>query len=161
MRLILGGINGDYLRNITVNAASDTNEVIAAVAYATDETLLFEWCWTNNIRLTFYGRLDDDVAVSVPILQRFLSRRSDRYVCKLVKHHHAKVIWWRGVGIYIGSANLTGKAWNSNVEAGCFFPEEEITDEIAEDILHLFDILEKNSTPLERFPIRLHRILRR
>ena len=63
MRLILGGVNGDYLRNITVNAASDTNEVIAAVAYATDETLLFEWCWTNNIRLTFYGRLDDDVAV--------------------------------------------------------------------------------------------------
>ena len=50
--------------------------------------------------------------------------------------------------MYIGSANLSGPAWYSNVEAGCFFSEEETTDEMAGDVQELFDTLEANSTPL-------------
>jgi hypothetical protein len=148
MRLILNGINGHYLRNLTENCASQTEEVIAAVAYATDADILFEWCWKHNIPLRFYGRLDECVAVSVPILRKFLSRKSARFVCSLVQRHHAKVIWWRGIGVYIGSANLTDAAWHNNVEAGCFFPEEEITDEIAGDLLSLFATLQQHETPL-------------
>lgn len=148
MRLIMGGINGHYLRNITENCARDTEEVLAAVAYATDASLLFDWCWDNKIPLKFYGRLDDSVAVSVPILASFLSKKSPNFVCRLVQHHHAKVIWWRGVGTYIGSANLTGSAWYKNVEAGCFFSEEEITDEMGGDLLDLFATLDAHSTPL-------------
>lgn len=148
MRLIMGGINGHYLRNITLNCAPDTEEVLAAVAYATEGSLLFDWCWQNNIPLKFYGRLDDDVAVSVPILTDFLSKKSPNFVCRLVQHHHAKVIWWRGVGAYIGSANLTDRAWYKNVEAGCFFSEEEINDEMADDLLDLFRTLEESATPL-------------
>ena len=148
MRLIMGGINGQYLRNITENCACDTEEVLAAVAYATDASLLFEWCWGHRIPLKFYGRLDDSVAVSVPILTSFLSRKSPSYLCRLVQHHHAKVIWWRGVGAYIGSANLTSSAWHKNVEAGCFFPEAEITHEMGEDLFQLFKTLDAYSTPL-------------
>jgi phosphatidylserine/phosphatidylglycerophosphate/cardiolipin synthase-like enzyme len=74
--------------------------------------------------------------------------KSANFVCRLVQHHHAKVIWWRGVGVYIGSANLTGSAWYKNVEAGCFFSEEEITDEMAGDILAMFKVLEEHATPL-------------
>lgn len=148
MRLILNGINGHYLRNLTENCAPATEQVIAAVAYATDADILFEWCWKHNIPLRFYGRLDECVAVSVPILQKFLARKSGRFVCSLVQRHHAKVIWWRGVGVYIGSANLTDSAWHSNVEAGCFFPGEEITDEMATDLLALFDTLKQHETPL-------------
>ena len=123
MRFIMGGINGHYLRDITENAAINTEEVIAAVAYAADSSLLFDWCLQNAIPLKFYGRLDDGVAVSPTILTAFLQRKSQNFVCRLVQHHHAKVIWWRGVGIYIGSANLTGSASYKNVEAGCFFSE--------------------------------------
>ena len=65
-----------------------------------------------------------------------------------MERHHAKVIWWRGVGVYIGSANLTDAAWYRNVEAGCFFPEEEITDEMAGDLLSLFATLQEHETPL-------------
>jgi len=148
MRLIMGGINGQYLRNITENAADETQEVLAAVAYATESSLLFEWCWKNSIPIRYYGRLDDGVAVSTTILSTFLSRKSSNFSCRLVQHHHAKVIWWRGVGVYIGSANLTQSAWYKNVEAGCFFPETEIDDEMASDILGLFSTLEANSTPL-------------
>ncbi|MCK1415337.1 phospholipase D family protein [Bradyrhizobium sp. CW4] len=148
MRLIMGGINGHYLRNITMNCAQDTSEVLAAVAYATDASLIFDWCWQHNIPLRFYGRLDDGVAVSVPILTDFLRKKSQKFVCRLVQHHHAKVIWWRGVGVYIGSANLSGGAWYKNVEAGCFFSEEELSDDMASDILDLFATLETNATPL-------------
>jgi phosphatidylserine/phosphatidylglycerophosphate/cardiolipin synthase-like enzyme len=124
LRLIMGGINGHYLRNITEICSAHTEEVIAAVAYATDSSLLFDWCWDNEIPLKFYGRLDEGVAVALPILAAFLNRKSPNFVCRLVEHHHAKVIWWRGFGLYIGSANLSGSAWYKNVEAGCFFLEE-------------------------------------
>jgi hypothetical protein len=148
MKLILGGINGHYLRDITENAARETEEVLAAVAYATHTELLFDWCATNQIPLRFYGRLDDQVAVTVPVLESFLRRKSAIHVCKLVQHHHAKVIWWRGVGVYLGSANLTDRAWHKNVEAGCFFPDDEITDEMAADLHALFATLEQHATPL-------------
>ena len=148
MKLIMGGVNGHYLRNITENYAQDSDEVLAAVAYATDVQLLFEWCWTRRIPLKYYGRLDDGVAVSIPILNTFLKRKSANFVCRLVQHHHAKVIWWRGVGAYIGSANLTGNGWYKNVEAGCFIADSELTDEMANDLFELFSTLDSNATPL-------------
>ena len=61
MRLILNGINGSYLREIVDNAARDTELVEAAVAYAANASLLFDWCWENNIPLRFWGRFDDTV----------------------------------------------------------------------------------------------------
>ena len=144
----MGGINGHYLRDITENCATETEEVLAAVAYATESSLLFDWCWNHQIPLRFYGRLDDCVAVGIPVLLNFLSKKSSQFVCRLVQHHHAKVIWWRGVGLYVGSANLTDRAWYKNVEAGCFFCEDEIEDDMAEDVLALFATLEEHSTPL-------------
>ena len=90
MQLIMGGINGNYLRGITENAASETQEVLAAVAYATESALLFDWCLDNAIPLKFYGRLDDGVAVNISILSKFLSKKSTRFQCHLVQHHHAK-----------------------------------------------------------------------
>lgn len=148
MQLMMGGINGNYLTNITLNAAAETQEVLAAVAYATEMDLLFDWCWKNGIPLKYYGRLDEGVAVKTSILSTFLARKSARFQCRLVQHHHAKVIWWREYGLYIGSANLTASAWYKNVEAGCFFPEAEITEDMAGDILELFSTLDRNSTPL-------------
>lgn len=148
MDLIMNGINGHYLRNIVENASDNTEEVLAAVAYATEADLLFNWCWENSIPLKYYGRLDAGIAVNTNILKNFLQKKSPNYVCKLVQHHHAKVIWWRGVGVYVGSANLTDSAWHKNVEAGCYFKEEEISDAMASDFKDLFDTLETHSTPL-------------
>ncbi len=153
MKLIMNGINGKYLRDILLklDSVEKTDEVLAAVAYATDTSLLFDWCWNNNIPLKYYGRLDDGVAVSINVLNNFFNKKSANFVCKLVEHHHAKVIWWRGFGLYIGSANLTGKAWGNNtIETGCFFSEEdkEIDDDMASDLFALFAKLEEHSTPL-------------
>lgn len=150
MQMILGGINGNYLTNITLSAVDETQEVLAAVAYATEMSLLFDWCWNNSIPLKYFGRLDDGVAVKTSILTQFLERKSALFQCRLVQHHHAKVIWWRGYGLYVGSANLTPSAWYKNVEAGCFFPESEISDEMSDDIFDLFSVLTTNSTLLTK-----------
>ena len=154
MKLILGGINGEYLRDITENAKDATEEVLAAVAYASEASLLFDWCRIREIPLRYYGRLDDSVAVTIAILKQFLEAKSPDFVCKLVRHHHAKVIWWRGLGLYIGSANLSRKAWYNNVEAGCFFQEEEMTADMTGDIQEMFATLESNSTPLTEEVLR-------
>lgn len=148
MELKLGAINGNYLRDIIEVASTNTYEVKAAVAYATDIRLMFDWCWQNKIPLKFWGRLDDGVAVSIPVLKSFLDKKSPSYVCKLVEKHHAKVIWWRGHGLYIGSANLTQSAWYNNVEAGVFLKEEEISDEITSDIEMMFSKLDEKASPL-------------
>jgi len=148
MRLILGGVNGHYLRYITDNFATETEEVWAAVAYANRADLLFDWCRKHRKPLKFYGRLDDTVAVSSPILRSFLEQGSPGFDCYLVQHHHAKGIWWRGVGAYIGSANLTDSAWNKNIEAGCFMSDDEISGEIEADLFKLFSELRKHATQL-------------
>lgn len=149
MDLVLGGINGQYLRNITEQCAIETESVEAAVAYANEGSLLFEWCLKNDIPLKYWGRFDETVPVSIHILKRFLARKSGRFICKLVKHLHAKVIWWKGFGVYIGSANLSQRAWYSNIEAGCFFPEIEISStDLERDLLEFFRVVDKHSSPL-------------
>ena len=168
MKLILGGINGNYLSNILEQAALEidgvrrTEQVWAAVAYAQgfrDERRLIQWCFDRDIPLTFWGRLDECVAVDIEILNQFLHRRSPNYVCKLVSHHHAKVIWWRGYGVYIGSANLTSSAWYKNVEAGCFFEDAELDDEQDAALTKLFDTLDENASALTE-ELRDHMISR-
>ncbi|MBV8754108.1 MAG: hypothetical protein JO328_14700 [Hyphomicrobiales bacterium] len=149
MDFILGGINGRYLRNITLQSVGETEAVEAAVAYANEASLLFDWCWENNIPLKYWGRYDESVPVSPHILRTFLARRSGNFVCKLAQHLHAKVVWWRGYGVYIGSANLSHRAWYSNIEAGCFFSETETSfAEIESDLLEFFRIVDRHSSPL-------------
>jgi hypothetical protein len=126
VKLLLNGINGRYLRDIIEDAAPKTERVDAAVAYATEASLLFEWCWEKRLPLRFWGRFDETIPVSIPILKWFLDRRSANLRCKLLRHLHAKVIWWRGYGAYIGSANLTQTAWYNGVEAGFFLSEARI-----------------------------------
>jgi hypothetical protein len=126
MRLILNAINGRYLREIPDNAERDTEYVEAAVAYAAGEPLLFNWCLEKGIPLRFWGRFDETLPVSLSILRNFLQRRDPNFTCKLLTHFHAKVIWWHGVGAYVGSANFTDPAWYGNIEAGCFFDEAEL-----------------------------------
>lgn len=129
-------------------AVLKTDRVDAAVAYATDSEL-FSWCWEHSIPLRFWGRFDEQVPVSIHILETFLSRRSGRYTCKLVRKFHPKVIWWRGFGVYIGSANLTQSAWWNNVEAGVFLTEDELAASGQDsDLETMFNEIDRHAAPL-------------
>jgi hypothetical protein len=63
--------------------------------------------------------------------------------------YHPKVIWWKGYGAYIGSANLTERGWFGNIEAGIFLSHHELVENDFEDELtNFFDELDTRSSPL-------------
>lgn len=148
MRVVLGKLNGELLANLAVQAAPFCSQVDAAVAYAhgSDHPLL-RTCKERGLRLAYYGLLDEGGAVGVSFLRELLAWGPSLAQVRLVKgHFHPKVIWWRGFGAYVGSANLTDKAWFNNVEAGIFFDEPElISTGVGEQLDDLFDYLAKTS----------------
>jgi len=150
MKLIAGGLNGQYLAELQMHGISKTSSVKVAVAYASSDPILCQDCRKSNIKLTFWGRYDRSVPVTTAILQRFLDRKSPNYVCKLVPDiFHAKVIWWEGYGAYVGSANLTDSAWFGNIEMGIFLTDSEIVAYgLEEELNDFFEQLDNHSFPL-------------
>jgi phosphatidylserine/phosphatidylglycerophosphate/cardiolipin synthase-like enzyme len=83
-------------------------------------------------------------------LHWFLLQKSSDLVCKLIPDIlHTKVIWWEGVGVYIGSANLSGRAWHSNIEAGVFIEQDEMeAQNLEEQLIGFFAELDAKATKL-------------
>jgi hypothetical protein len=133
MKLIANTINGEYLRDCLPGSTTDVDSVYAAIAYgqnSNDEANDFIGnCLSNKYRLDLWMRYDHTVPVAVPMLKRLLKHHKNNIFCKLIPDYlHAKVIWWRGYGAYIGSANLTDRAWITNIEAGVFFTESDLQE---------------------------------
>ena len=150
MRTVMGEMNGVRLRELMTGAEGRCSRVTAAVAYATQNNPFFESCINNKIFLEFFGLLDEDAAVSIPVLQQLLRAGPLAVNPRLIKgHFHSKIIWWHGYGAYIGSANLTSNAWFANVECGVFFDELEfIGTSLQFDLEQQFDYLRTVSSPV-------------
>lgn len=148
MRIVMGELNGVRLLQLMNDSVGKCSHVTAAVAYATRSDPFFEHCREQRTPLDFYGLLDEDAAVSVPLLRFMLHAGPLAFNPRLIKgHFHSKIIWWHGFGAYIGSANLTSKAWFTNVECGVFFEESEILGQPLQiDLESQFAYLHKNST---------------
>ena len=129
MKFIANHVNSEYFTSIlTTLNKNKIDEVLCAVAYVTNKTDLFDFCYKNHLKLSFWGRYDKTIPVSLPALKLFLERGSDLYRCFLIKNlFHSKVYWFRGEGAYIGSANISENAWVKNIEAGIFFTDDELT----------------------------------
>ncbi len=140
MRFIAGPLNKQLLQNLLVEMIDGCTHVRAAVAYANrDNMLLFEACARHLKPLQFFGRYDHTVPVDPSILKWFLDKASPNFECKLVPDIlHAKVIWWVDAGAYVGSANLSDRAWVSNIEAGMFLSHDELVETGMESELRRF-----------------------
>lgn len=131
MKLIANRINGVYLRDLLPGDDIEVDGVLAAVAYgssASDETRdLLGHCVAKQLRLDLWMRYDHTVPVSVPLLKRLLKHQKDNVFTRFVPDRfHPKVIWWKGYGAYIGSANHTDNGWLINIEAGVFLTDDEL-----------------------------------
>lgn len=133
MKLIANRINGVHLRDLLpeLSAEVEVDGVLAAVAYgssASDITQdLVGHCVANKLRLDLWMRYDHTVPVSVELLRRLLKHQKDNVFTQFIPDRfHPKVIWWRGYGAYIGSANHTDNGWLTNIEAGVFVTEDEL-----------------------------------
>lgn len=164
MRAILGKLNDELLVNLAREASRFCRHVDAAVAYTgrPDHPFIQE-CKEKRIRLRFFGLLDEGCAVSATFLQELLSWGPSRAEVRLVKgNYHPKVIWWHGFGAYIGSANLTDKAWFNNIEAGIFLDEDELVSTgVGAELEAMFDYLPSVSVPLIGETIEKLRMLER
>lgn len=145
--------NRSRLREINEEALETASHVDAAVAYVeSDRHPLLTGCWSAEpkIPLRLWARYDSSVPVAPPVMRWFLDRRSSDFTLRLVPDYfHAKVIWWHGFGAYIGSANLTPRAWDNNREAGIFYLEHELeTSGMAEELNLFFQSLSPISYPI-------------
>lgn len=147
MKFIAGAINGEFLLQIHEKAIHAAESVSAAIAYAAGEDRIIRDCLNNNIPLDYYGRYDGSAPVALPILKLFLDAKSPGFVCKLVPDiFHPKVIWWKGVGAYIGSANLTSNGWFGNIEAGIYLDDSELAEfDIDEELENFFSFIDSKS----------------
>jgi len=150
MELIAGKLNNKWLVTYLESSIDQADWVKAAIAYASGEPKLISFCFENNIRLDYWGRYDCSVPVATNILKKFLDKKSPNFVCRLIPDiFHAKVIWWGGYGVYIGSANLTNKAWYDNIECGVFISESELlTNNLDLELEQFFENLSEHDIPL-------------
>lgn len=147
MEFIANALNGNFLGNILPPPGAEIDGVLAAIAYGSnfnDEKGDFiGHCLANRYRLDIWMRYDHTVPVAVTLLKRLLRHHKDNIFCNLVPDClHSKVIWWKGYGAYIGSANLTDRAWVSNIEAGVFLSDADLQkDGMQIELANFFDNL--------------------
>lgn len=154
-------LSGAMLINVSRAALEDCTEIKAAIPYAehgTNEILLFDDCKRSGRKVTFYGRNDGSTPISTAVLDWFLRHKSPNLNCRLVPHWlHAKVIWWVDSGAYIGSANLTDRAWFKNYEAGLFLSHAELEQAgLTLELEAFFNALDARSSDLKTEDLEFH-----
>jgi len=127
MDFFANGLNKNYLVNVLPKSNVEIDWVKAAIAYGDDSETLIKNCLENKRRLNMWMRYDHSVPVAPSLLKLLLGNVGNNIFCSLIPDRlHAKVIWWRNYGVYIGSANLTSRAWWNNIEFGVFISEDEL-----------------------------------
>lgn len=143
MEFFANHLNGNYLLSILPQEDIEIDWVRAAIAYGNDSTTLIDNCIDNGRKLDIWMRYDHTVPVAPALLKYLLKNINKNIFCYLVPDVlHSKVIWWKNYGVYIGSANLTDRAWMTNIEFGVFIPEEDLEeDNQLQEIEFFFDAL--------------------
>jgi hypothetical protein len=151
MKFYSNKLNGQYLRSVLPDSHDGVDWVKAAIAYGSDAETLLRNCLDRKYRLDIWMRYDHTVPVTPQLLRMLLANVSRNIFCKLIPDVlHSKVIWWKGYGVYIGSANLTDRAWMTNIEFGVFLPEAILEQNGGlVDVEMFFDGLSECETAIE------------
>lgn len=152
MELIGNALNGRYLRNLVSTADSpDLEHIFLAVAYVQQLDYVFELADRRKVPISLFALADGDFP-SLPVLKRFIeSSRASWQLFLTEAHYHPKIMWFRGIGAYIGSANLTDGGWMRNLECGVWLDQDELLAEGFDTALRsMFSVIEKRSTQARR-----------
>lgn len=150
MKTILGRINGEWLANVLGESRAACTGIDAAVAYADLHEPVLQYLRETKVPVRFFGRWDATFPVSAPLLRWFVEKAPANVRCFLVNGpYHPKVIWWRGFGAYIGSANLTKNGWERNIECG--LTDDELFEHgVASALEKMFEQIQTASFELGR-----------
>jgi PLD-like domain len=152
MRLIGNYLNGDYFENIAQLADSSMLQYISlAVAYVQSMDRIFEIARSRNVPVTLYALADGGAFPSTQVMRKFLEGPAAWQLFLTRRFYHPKILWFRGVGVYIGSANLTQAGWWDNLECGVWLSQDEIVREnIDAQLLSMFEVIASRSVPARK-----------
>ncbi len=145
MKLIANSINGAWPRDLLTRARiQGVKRIDVAVAYITDMDGIFDLAEEMGARLDVYA-LADGRFPSIRVMRRLVEGRHPSWRLFLTRDfYHPKIVWLRGVGAYIGSANLTDKAWNRNIECGVWFEQADLIEQHwTEELADIFDAIKE------------------
>lgn len=128
MRLIANSLNNQYLENIIQEADRvELMQIDLAVAYVAKMDSIFRLAEKRDVPLNLYALADGKGFPNLDVIRYFLNSRKVSWRAYLTRgYFHPKIMWFRGIGAYVGSANLTDKAWIQNIECGIWLDESEL-----------------------------------
>lgn len=150
MRLIGNALNDDYFLNLVSLADNPKlQEVRLAVAYVSDMNNVFALVEKRKVPLTLYALMDGDQFPSAAVLSKFV--RSSPISWRLfltANYYHPKIYWFRGIGAYIGSANLSQGGWTRNLECGIWLSDEELHEQgLVDQLSSMFEVIAGQCEP--------------
>ena len=159
MKIITNKINNSYLQDILRNIPKNTKQLKIAMAYAdsyqiNDKSVtnnIIEVCKDRNIKLSFYGRKQSEsernrdknnYPIDNECIKKISELKSSTF--KFVKNLHAKVFYFQGYGVYIGSANFTYNSWKKNIEFGIWLEHKDLNDfKLSKELNDFFEELDR------------------
>lgn len=139
----------DYLV-LHLEAMEKCTDLVACIPYAMEGIAsedFFGLLEQSRKAARIFVRVDWSVPFDTRIMERFASE-AIRF-SGVIEYLHAKVIWWKGFGVYIGSCNMTDRAIFENLEFGIFLTQNELLE--GNKILELenfFLSVEESSLPM-------------
>lgn len=128
MKIVANSLNGVWTREV-VNWC-DTGDLLSielAVAYTSRLEELLKLSSRRKVPLNLYTLADGDGFPSLDVARNIVLSSNASWRLYLIRNfYHPKIMWFRGVGAYIGSANLSDRAWSRNQECGIWMDEEEL-----------------------------------
>jgi hypothetical protein len=112
---------------VSLADSAELKGIDLAVAYASDMTDILDLATKRLVSLRLFALLDAEGFPDLKLATRLLTADHTRWKLYFLRdYYHPKVMWFRGVGCYVGSANLSERAWKQNLEAGLWLSEAEL-----------------------------------
>jgi len=149
MQLVANKVNDCWLENfVQLEANRQLEEIILAVAYVSNMDSIFKLASEKNVPLSLYALCDGMGNTNTDIIQYFLDASNTSWRLYLIRDfYHPKIMWFKGVGAYIGSANLSKRAWTSNVECGVWFTQDDLLKfSMIDELSSIIDVIQERST---------------
>ncbi len=148
MKLVGNALNGSYFPDLVSDADTPAlTEIHLAMAYVRDMDAIFELATKRDVPLRLFALVNEDGFPSTEVVRRFVSSGRVRWQLFLTRDfYHPKIARFVGVGAYIGSANLTQKAWWQNLECGIWLDEAELVQQgWDEELDNMFGVIRGRS----------------
>lgn len=125
------------------NIPNTVKNISASIAYNSCPNLL-DQCIKKMINLEWWGLFNEEMSTDVKLIEKALSSTYITFY-SITNNFHSKLIYFHDYGLYIGSHNMTEKAFKQNIECGVFFYENEITEKQHKQLKEYFSFLRNNS----------------